>query len=327
MAVMGLGILPETAGAWSLATANTRLAAITVSGNVTDDEGAPMPGVVVAITGTNKAVITDGNGFYTIKDVPEGATLTFKMVGYVTRQVPASQATINIKLEKDIKTLGEVVITDGYRNFTSATSTGSINTVGGGSLENKPFASFAQSLQGQVAGLTAPVTSGQPGANIDIRIRGVSSLELSNNPLIVIDGMIVNSGQLTTYTTTSNALAGLNQNDIERIDVLKDAAATAVYGSRGAAGVILITTKRGKSGKTQIRVDAEGGVSSEIPLPKAGKMLNAEQYAELFREALANGGSTRPKLTTWPTATASIAAKAMIGTTWLPVRASSNNIT
>lgn len=292
IAVMGLGIVPETAGAWSLATANTRFAAISVSGNVTDDEGSPMPGVVVAITGTNKAVITDANGFYTLKDVPEGASLTFKMVGYVTRQVPANQTTINIQLVKDVKTLGEVVITDGYRNFTSATSTGSINTVGGASLENKPFANFAQSLQGQVAGLMAPVTSGQPGANIDIRIRGASSLQLNNNPLIVIDGMIVNTGQLSPYSATSNALSGLNQNDIERIDVLKDAAATAVYGSRGAAGVILITTKRGKSGKTQFRVDAESGVSSEIPLPYAGRPLNASQYAELFREALANAGNT-----------------------------------
>ncbi|WP_109700351.1 SusC/RagA family TonB-linked outer membrane protein [Chitinophaga deserti] len=293
IAVMSMSALPDAAKARPAAvTASPLYAAIVVSGTVTDDEGAPMPGVVVAITGTSKAVITDASGAYIIKDVPEGASLTFKMVGYITRQVPANQAVINIKLEKDIKTLGEVVITDGYRNFTSSTSTGSINTVNGTSLENKPFANFAQSLQGQVAGLTAPITSGQPGANMDIRIRGVSSLQLSNNPLIVIDGMIVNSGQLTTYSTTSNALAGLNQNDIERIDVLKDAAATAVYGSRGAAGVILITTKRGKSGKTQIRVDAEGGVSSQIKLPKAGRLLNAGQYAVMFREALTNGGST-----------------------------------
>lgn len=292
LAVMSAGILPATAYAWPVEVSASRFAAINVTGNVTDDEGAPMPGVVVAITGTSKAVITDGNGYYSIKDVPEGASLTFKMVGYVTRQVPANQSVINIKLEKDVRTLGEVVITDGYRNFTPATSTGSINTVSGISLENKPFANFAQSLQGQVAGLTAPVTSGQPGANIDIRIRGASSLQLNNNPLIVIDGMIVNTGQLSPYSTTSNALAGLNQNDIERIDVLKDAAATAVYGSRGAAGVILITTKRGKSGKTQIRVDAESGMSSEIPLPYAGRPLSAEHYAELFREALANAGNT-----------------------------------
>lgn len=292
LAVMSAGILPAAAYGWPVEVSASRFVAINVTGNVTDDEGAPMPGVVVAITGTSKAVITDGNGFYSIKDVPEGASLTFKMVGYVTRQVPASQSVINIQLEKDIRTLGEVVITDGYRNFTPATSTGSINTVSGITLENKPFANFAQSLQGQVAGLTAPVTSGQPGANIDIRIRGASSLQLNNNPLIVIDGMIVNTGQLSPYSTTSNALAGLNQNDIERIDVLKDAAATAVYGSRGAAGVILITTKRGKSGKTQIRVDAESGMSSEIPLPYAGRPLSPEHYAELFREALANAGNT-----------------------------------
>lgn len=269
---------------------------MSVSGIVKDAAGNPMPGVVVTVAGTTQAVITDEQGRYHFNQVPDGAKLVFKMIGYETLERPADKNVINVTLKQDVKTLNEVVVKDGYRVTTVAASTSSISTVGGRVLENKPYANFAQTLQGQVAGLTAPLTSGQPGANVDIRIRGLGSLSLSSSPLIVIDGMIVNSGQLGYNTTTANALSGLNQNDIESIDVLKDAAATALYGSRGSAGVIIITTKRGKAGRTQVRVDAETGVSSQLPPPDAGKPLNGAQYAELLREGLLNGGSTQAQV-------------------------------
>lgn len=265
---------------------------IDVSGTVTDESGVPLPGVAVRVVGTSLATATDVNGRYQFKGVAEGATLTFKMVGFVAQEVKATKAQINISLKTDIQTLNEVVITDGYRVTSLAGNTSAISSIKGNVMENKPYSTFAQGLQGQIAGLVAPTTSGQPGANVDIRIRGLGSLSLNSNPLIVIDGMIVNSGKLGYNSTTANALAGLNQNDIESIDVLKDAAATALYGSRGSNGVILITTKRGKSGKTQIRVDAELGSSKAMDNPDAGKVLNADDYAVLFREALTNSGST-----------------------------------
>ncbi|MGX5820166.1 SusC/RagA family TonB-linked outer membrane protein [Chitinophaga lutea] len=267
-----------------------------IRGTVTDAAGTPMPGVVVAVSGSAQAAVTDERGQYQLNQVPDGATLIFKMIGYVTVQLPANKGIIDVTLQQDVRTLDEVVVKDGYRVTTRAASTGAIATVGGQALENKPFSTFAQTLQGQVAGLTAPLTSGQPGANVEIRIRGLASLSLSSSPLIVIDGMIVNAGQLGYNMTTSWALSGLNQNDIESIDVLKDAAATALYGSRGSTGVIIITTKRGKAGKTQVRVDAEAGVSKQMDPPDAGMPLNGPQYAEMFREALKNGGSTQAQI-------------------------------
>lgn len=271
---------------------------IDVSGKVTDESGMPIPGVAVRVSGTSLATATDVNGFYQFKGVAEGATITFKMIGYVTQEVKVVKGQVNVSLLVDIKTLNEVVITDGYRITSLAANTSAISSIKGDVMENKPYSTFAQTLQGQIAGLVAPTTSGQPGANVDIRIRGLGSLSLSSSPLIVIDGMIVNSGKLGYNSTTSNALAGLNQNDIESIDVLKDASATALYGSRGANGVILITTKKGKSGKTQIRVDAEFGSSKAMDNPDAGKVLNADDYAVLFREALTNAGNTSAQVET-----------------------------
>jgi TonB-linked SusC/RagA family outer membrane protein len=277
---------------------DTKIQAINVSGTVTGVDGEPLPGVSVQVSGSSQATSTDGNGRYQLKDVAEGATLTFKMIGYISQQVVVSKSQINVSLKADVKTLNEVVITDGYRTTTLAANTSAISSIKGDVMENKPYSTFAQTLQGQIAGLVAPTTSGQPGANVDIRIRGLGSLSLSSSPLIVIDGMIVNSGKLGYNSTTANALAGLNQNDIESVDVLKDAAATALYGSRGSSGVILITTKRGKSGKTQIRVDAEYGSSKAMDNPDAGKALNAVDYAVLFREALTNAGNTPAQVET-----------------------------
>ncbi|WP_211999579.1 SusC/RagA family TonB-linked outer membrane protein [Chitinophaga sp. HK235] len=263
-----------------------------VSGIITDSSGTPMPGVLVKVSGTSQATTTDAGGHYQFKQVPRGAVLLFSMMGYLPQEIKAGNSTVNVRLKPGIRLLDEVVVTDGYRTTTRAANTSAIGTISGSALENKPFSSFMQSLQGKVAGVSAPLTSGQPGANVNIRIRGLGSLSLSSDPLIVVDGMIVNSGALSGTVTTSNALAGINQNDIESIDVLKDAAATALYGSRGSTGVIVITTKRGRFGKTQVRADAEAGTSSPIGLPQAGQPLNAGQYAELFKEGLTNSGYT-----------------------------------
>ncbi|NLR65705.1 SusC/RagA family TonB-linked outer membrane protein [Chitinophaga varians] len=263
-----------------------------VTGTVTDSTGTPMPGVLVKVNGSSQATTTDATGHFVLKQVPAGATILFSMMGYLPQEIKAGSQPLYIRLRPGVRQLDEVIVTDGYRVTTRAANTSAIGTISGQALENKPFSTVMQSMQGKIAGLSAPLTSGQPGANVNIRIRGVGSLSLSSDPLIVVDGMIVNSGQLSGAVTTSNALAGINQNDIESIDVLKDAAATALYGSRGSTGVIVITTKRGRTGKTQVRADAEGGIASQIPLPHAGRPLNAAQYAELFRESLRNSGYT-----------------------------------
>lgn len=276
----------------SAATHSITQDTIRVSGTVTDSTGSPVPGVTVKVQGTTQGTTTDANGNYQFARVPQGATLLFSMMGYVPQQMKATGSHLNIHLKTGSRLLDEVVITDGYRTTTRAANTSAIGTIGGAALENKPFSTFMQSMQGKIAGVSAPLTSGQPGGNVNIRIRGVGSLSLSSDPLIVVDGMIVNSGALSGTVTTSNALAGINQNDIESIDVLKDAAATALYGSRGSTGVIVITTKRGKMGKTAVRADAEVGQSSPINLPDAGKPLTADQYAELFKEALTNANYT-----------------------------------
>ena len=269
-----------------------------VKGTVTDTLGSPIPGVIVRVKSTNNATSTDGNGTYKLQNVSDGAILVFSMIGYQSYQVAASKSVINVKLSPSDVMLEAVTITNGYRVTHIAENTSSTGTVGGKALENKPFSNVISAMQGQVAGFTAPVSSGQPGGLIDVRIRGLGSLSLSSSPLFVIDGMIVNSGKLGYNMTTADALSGINQNDIERIDVLKDAAATALYGARGANGVIVISTKRGSAGKTQIRLDTEIGVSSAMNPPKAGMPLNAAQYAELFRETLANSNFTSAQIET-----------------------------
>lgn len=269
-----------------------QIAQAEVKGTVSDTLGNPIPGVVVRVKNTNNATSTNAKGAYSLSNVADGATLVFSMIGYNPSQAIVNKSIINVTLSAAETMLEAVTVTNGYRVSTVAENTSSTGTVGGKVLENKPFSTFISALQGQIAGFSAPMTSGQPGAAVDIRIRGLGSLSLSSSPLIVIDGMIVNSGKLGYNMTTSDALSGINQNDIERIDVLKDAAATALYGSRGATGVIVITTKRGKAGKTQVRLDAEMGVASAMNPPKAGMPLNASQYSELFREALTNGGYT-----------------------------------
>lgn len=283
----------DSAMAWqSTRHGENKVTLAEVRGTVKDTLGNPMPGVIVRVKSTNNATSTDIKGAFSLKNIPDGAVLVFSMIGYEAYQAPADKAVINVTLTASDVMLDAVTVTNGYRVTHVAENTSSVGTVGGKSLENKPFSSFISAMQGQVAGFTAPVSSGQPGGLVDVRIRGLGSLSLSSSPLFVIDGMIVNSGKLGYNMTTADALSGINQNDIERIDVLKDAAATALYGARGSTGVIVITTKRGSAGKTQVRLDTEIGVSSAMNPPKAGRPLTAGQYAEIFRETLANSNYT-----------------------------------
>ncbi|WP_448699489.1 SusC/RagA family TonB-linked outer membrane protein [Mucilaginibacter sp. AW1-3] len=261
-----------------------------ITGTVTGDDGMSIPGVSVKVQGSSLGTQTNALGEYSIT-VPQNAkSLVFSYIGFATKLVAINGATINVKLTMDARALVEVVVTDTYGVQNKKSYTGATATVSGADNENKPFSTFQQALQGEFAGVAVTSNSGQPGANVQIRIRGLGSTALNSNPLYVIDGMIVNSGDLSRSASTANALAGINDNDIESFTVLKDAAATAIYGSRGANGVIVITTKKGKGGKTQVRFDAEFGISNNTNIPDAGKPLSPEQYKAAFIEALTNNG-------------------------------------
>jgi TonB-dependent SusC/RagA subfamily outer membrane receptor len=165
-----------------------------------------------------------------------------------------------------------------------------LGKIGGGDIENKPFTSVDKALQGATAGLQSVAASGTPGAAQNIRIRGIGSINAGANPLWVIDGVPVNTGDLSRLTTTSNALSTLNPNDVESITVLKDASAASIYGSRAANGVILVTTKKGRSGKTKFRFDAEAGQSDIAFYNNKYRPLNSQQFFDLTRQGLIDGG-------------------------------------
>lgn len=268
-----------------------------VKGQVKDASGNPLAGVTVKITGKSKSVLTDNNGSFQLANVAAGSRISFSHVGYKEQQAAVSSSSLEITLEAAPRELEEVVV-DGYRTSTRAANVSATGKVDGKVMENKPFSSFQQSLQGKVAGVTVVGFSGQPGAEQNIRIRGLGSMALSSSPLIVVDGMIMNTGNLANNIKTMDALSGINQNDIENVTVLKDAAATSLYGSRGSNGVIVITTKAGKYGKTRVNVDVEVGNSKAMDLPKGGRPLNADQYAELFREVLTNAGQSSTQIET-----------------------------
>ncbi|WP_338876055.1 TonB-dependent receptor [Spirosoma sp. SC4-14] len=270
---------------------------VTVKGKVTSaEEGITLPGVSVIVKGTTTGTTTDNDGNYSI-NASQNATLVFSFVGMTSKEVKVgNRSVLNVALDPDAKTLDEVVFV-AYGSQDKKTITGSQASLDSKNFTNNPLPSADQMLQGKVAGLQSTAFSGQPGANQQVRIRGIGSINASADPLYVIDGVPVNSGDVSRLTTSANTLAGLNPNDIENVTVLKDAASTSIYGSRAANGVILITTKKGKSGKTQVRMDAEYGVNS-LAISDQAKPLNRQQYLDLTREGLVNAGYSDAQITT-----------------------------
>lgn len=265
----------------------------TVTGTVKDDLGQLLFGVNILIQGTTKGSETDFNGNYSIK-VTEGAVLVFSYLGMTTKIIEVGNRTIlNVILNENAASLDEILIV-GYGSQTKESLTGSVSLVKSTELEQLPVSTFEQSLRGNVAGLQATAVDGAPGSNTQIRIRGIGSITASSEPLYVIDGIPVQAGSIATNDnggTSTNVMAAINPNDIESITVLKDAASTAIYGSRGANGVILINTKQGKTGKATISFKSLTGFNSQ-----AGnnilRPLNAAQYTELFLEGYVNRGDT-----------------------------------
>jgi TonB-linked SusC/RagA family outer membrane protein len=261
------------------------LADMKVSGKVIDEGGNPMPGVSVLVKGTQNGSITDDNGVYEIT-VPNGnAVLVFSFVGYNNVELAVgNRTTIDVQLSSG-KSLDEVVVV-GYGTQRKADLTGAVSSISSKDLNGKPFTSIDQPLGGRSSGVHIANRSGDPAAPIEVRIRGVGTAG-NNKPLWVIDGVAVELTSNATVNTASfsesNPLAGINPSDIESIDVLKDASAAAIYGARAMNGVIIVTTKRGKEGKTTATYDGYYGVQS-VPQSRRLQLLDVAQYAALQRE-------------------------------------------
>ena len=274
-------------------TSVTAFAQINVTGMATDaTTKEPLPFITIQIKGTTQGTTTDIDGRYILSVPNRNAVLIFSYIGYKTVEVAVgNQTQINVALQEDAELLDEVVVV-GYGVQNKRDVTGSIAKVDGEDLMSNPTSSFDAALQGRAAGVQVTQTSGMAGAGAAIRVRGIASITAGGDPLIVIDGIPVqqDAGD-RTGGAQDNPLASLNTNDIESIDILKDASATAIYGSRGANGVVLITTKRGKAGKPQINFSSR--VASATPNVKV-KMLETADYLKLYREALNNDYAFNP---------------------------------
>ena len=237
----------------------------TIRGSVTDSEGLPIPGASVTDTDGNYGTMTDEDGNFTL-DVHEKSTLLFSCLGYNTQKmrVHHHKSEYHISLDEDKAMLRGVVVV-GYGSARKSDLTGSISSVNSETFKNQPVRKIADILQGRSAGVEVTSTSGMPGAGAKIRIRGTTSINKSSDPLYVVDGIISTSG-----------LDGINPNDIESLQVLKDASSTAIYGSRGANGVVLVNTRGGKEGKASITFDAKIGLSQ---IRKDYDLLNPYEYA------------------------------------------------
>jgi TonB-dependent starch-binding outer membrane protein SusC len=262
-----------------------------VSGRVTSgDDGSALPGVSILEKGTTNGTVTDADGNYSI-DVGPQAAMVFSFVGFKPQEVTVSaRSEIDVILVSDITSLNEVVVI-GYGTQQKVEVTGSISSVKGKDLQNVSVPSFDAALQGRVAGAQVVQSSGIPGSAVRMRIRGQASISGNSEPLYVVDGVPITSGDFSKRDgaangINSNALADINPNDIESMEVLKDAAASAIYGSRAANGVVLVTTKKGKAGKTIFNAGYYAGVTE---ITRELQFLNSTEWLDLMDEAHYNG--------------------------------------
>ncbi|MDX1718594.1 MAG: SusC/RagA family TonB-linked outer membrane protein [Salegentibacter mishustinae] len=261
-----------------------------VSGIVSDQNGIPIPGVTITVKNTNRGVVTNLDGEYEIT-TPPNSTLVFSYIGYKKQEVKVDgRVEINIQLEDDISALGEVKINAGYYNTTKRESTGNISRVTAEEIELQPVVSPIQALQGRMAGVEITPGGSNPGTASTIRIRGTNSLrEEGNLPLYIIDGVPINSTPIETNSIIGSAgldpLNNLNVSNIASIEVLKDADATAIYGSRGANGVVLISTKTGKQRETGFEARVYTGATT---VPNRLDLLNTQEYLAIRQMAFQN---------------------------------------
>ena len=272
---------------------------VTITGTVVDRDGEPLPGVTISVQGTTVGTVSDIDGRYSIV-VPEGGSLVFSFIGFERQVVEVGgRSVINITLNEDTASLDEVVVI-GYGTQERRDISTSIASVSSEDLKDRPATNFAQSIQGKMAGVRITNNNTAPGGGSNIVIRGVSSINASNSPLIVIDGFPIKDG----YNKTENPLNSINPADIESIEVLKDASSSAIYGTQAANGVILVTTKKGKSGKPTISVNATSGVQSML---NKVEVLNRDQFLQMMDDSRAaayviedpNFGTNNPEAPLW----------------------------
>ncbi|MFD2932801.1 SusC/RagA family TonB-linked outer membrane protein [Spirosoma flavum] len=249
------------------------VADISIQGTVSDEKGETLPGVSIVLKGSQRGTTTDAQGHYKM-DVPNvDGTLIFSFVGYLSQEVSVgNRVTLDVVLKADNKTLDEIVVV-GYGTVKRKDLTGAVGSVNTQEIKELAVARIDQALLGKVAGVQVKTVSGDPGAAPQIKIRGIGSISAGSNPLYVVDGFPIDNIQT------------LNPNDVESMDVLKDASATAIYGSRGANGVIIINTKRGKTGKAVINFDTYYGSQSVMKRPE---FLNANQQAQYYYDGVRN---------------------------------------
>lgn len=251
---------------------------VTVRGKVVDEKGLPVPGVSVQIKGTNTGAVTDISGAYTVKLPTGNETLVFSFIGYAKQEIPvAGRTQLDVTLKEMQSALNEVVVV-GYGTQKRADVNGAISSVGASKLKDQPVTNLQGALEGKTSGVQIIQNSGSPGSTAQVRIRGFTSLS-NSDPLYVVDGIPL----------ASNDINIIDPNNIESIDILKDASAQAIYGSRGANGVVLVKTKRGKRDNSVISFDTYQGVST---VRKTLDMLSASDYAKLNNEAYKNAGQT-----------------------------------
>ncbi|MXV15392.1 SusC/RagA family TonB-linked outer membrane protein [Hufsiella ginkgonis] len=271
----------------------------TVTGVVTDKaDGTSLPGVSVVVKGTKVGTQTSVDGRYSIV-VATGQSLTFTYLGYTTQTLPATGASVNVALDPDARQLSEVVVT-GYGVQRKREVGGAIAKISGEDFQNAPIASFDKAIQGRAAGVVVQANNGIPGGAVNVQIRGVGSFSAGTQPLYIVDGVQLN-GATNSGFTQSNSLAAINSNDIESIEILKDAASGAIYGAQAANGVVLITTKKGKNGRTKFDLNYYTGRADVI---KQYDVLNTQDYVKLRLEAVQNAN---------PTATATAVRNSVLG--------------
>lgn len=262
-----------------------------VTGVVTDaGTGEAVPFAALRVKGTTNGVLADANGAYRIKVADKAsAVLVFSSLNYMTKEIAvAGKSVIDVALEVDATALEDVIVV-AYGTQKKEAVTGSVSSVKGEGLAAVPVTSVDKMLSGKLAGVSISTASGQPGAISQIRIRGVSSINATNAPLWVVDGIPVLSGDNSQFTNSASALTMINPNDIESITVLKDAASAAAYGSRAANGVIMVTTKSGKEGSSQFSASAKIGVSW-LQSDSGFRMMDAEEILAYQRDAIYNAG-------------------------------------
>lgn len=262
---------------------------IEISGKITDENGEGLPGASVVVKGSTVGTTTNIEGDYKFS-APADATLVISYVGYVTQEVLAgSRNVVDVQLDLDASQLEEIVVvgygTQSKRNLTSA-----VSSISSKQIEEMPVVGVDQAIQGRAAGVVVTKQTGEPGGGVTIRVRGTTSIGSGNDPLYVIDGVPINNTQTSNVNIGEgrvNGMSHLNPSDIESIEILKDAAAASIYGARAANGVVLITTKRGKSGKGELSLDMYTGVST---ITNRYDVLNASQFMEMTNEGLAQLG-------------------------------------